>query len=61
MEQDFVGLDVDSVNSSGDYFAYVHVCIPASETALHQKRMSVADPSHLRLQTVETNRKNEPS
>jgi hypothetical protein len=30
------GLDVDSVNSSSDYFAYV--CIPAIEATLHQKR-----------------------
>jgi hypothetical protein len=29
------GLDVDSANSSSDYFAYL--CIPASETTLHQK------------------------
>jgi hypothetical protein len=46
------GLDVESVNSSSD-------CIPASETTLYQKRMSVADQSHLRQQTVETNCKNE--
>jgi hypothetical protein len=52
------GLDVDSVNSSSDYFEYVY--IPASETILHQKRMSNADRSHLRRQTVETNRINEP-
>jgi hypothetical protein len=31
------GLDVDSMNPSSDYFAYL--CIPASETALHQKRI----------------------
>jgi hypothetical protein len=31
-------LDVDSVNSSINYFAYL--CIPASETTLHQKRIS---------------------
>jgi hypothetical protein len=35
------GLDVDSPNSSSDYFAYL--CIPANETTLHQKRMSIAD------------------
>jgi hypothetical protein len=29
------GLDVDSVNSSRDYFAYL--CIPASENTLQQK------------------------
>jgi hypothetical protein len=46
------GLYVDSVNSSCDYFA--HLCIPASETTLQQKRMSIADRSHLRRQTVET-------
>jgi hypothetical protein len=51
------GLDVNSVNSSGDYFAYL--CIPASETTLHQKRMSIADCSHLQQQTEETNCKNE--
>jgi hypothetical protein len=51
------GLDVDSVNSSIDYFAYLY--IPASETTLHQKRMSIAYRSHLRRQTVETNCKNE--
>jgi hypothetical protein len=34
--------------------------IPASETTLHQKRMSVADGSHLRRQAVETDCKNEP-
>jgi hypothetical protein len=28
------GLDVDSVNSSSDYFAYL--CIAGSETTLHQ-------------------------
>jgi hypothetical protein len=39
------GLDVDSVKSMSDYFTYL--CIPASETMLHQKRMSVADQSHL--------------
>jgi hypothetical protein len=39
------GLDVDSVNSSSGYFAYL--CMPASETMLHQKRMSIADRSHL--------------
>jgi hypothetical protein len=47
------GLDVDSVNFSRDHFAYL--CIPASETTLHQKRMSSVDQSHLRWQTVETN------
>jgi hypothetical protein len=52
------GLDVDSVKSSRDYFAYV--CIPASETMLHQKRMSIADKFHHRQQTVEINCKNEP-
>jgi hypothetical protein len=30
------GLDVDSVNASSDYFAYL--CIPASETMLHQEK-----------------------
>jgi hypothetical protein len=35
------GLDVDSVNSTGVYFTYL--CIPASETTLHQRRMSIAD------------------
>jgi hypothetical protein len=35
------GLDMDSVNFSSDYFAYL--CIPASETTLHQKRMPNAD------------------
>jgi hypothetical protein len=38
------GLDVDSVNSSSDYFAYLY--IPASETMLHQRRMSIADRSY---------------
>jgi hypothetical protein len=50
------GLDVDTVNSSSDYFAYLY--IPASETMLHQKWVSIADRSHLRRQTVETNCKN---
>jgi hypothetical protein len=35
------GLDVDSVNSSSDYFAYLY--IPVSETMLHQRRMLVGD------------------
>jgi hypothetical protein len=35
------GLDVDSVNSSSDYFAYLYS--PTSERMLHQKRISVAD------------------
>jgi hypothetical protein len=34
-------LGVDSVNSRRDYFVYL--CIPASETMCHQKRMSVVD------------------
>jgi hypothetical protein len=37
----FHGLDVDCVNFSTDYFA--HLCIPANETTLHHKRMSVSD------------------
>jgi hypothetical protein len=41
------------VNSSSDYFAYLYS--PTSERMLHQKRISVADWSHLRQQTVETN------
>jgi hypothetical protein len=52
------GLDVDSVNSCSDYFAYL--CIPASETKLHQNRMSTADQSHHQQQTAETSCKNEP-
>jgi hypothetical protein len=40
------GLDVDYVDSSSDYFAYLG--IPASETTLQQKRMSIADRSHFR-------------
>jgi hypothetical protein len=52
------GLDVDSVNTSSDYFAYL--CIPASEATLHQKIMSIVDRSHIQRQTVETNCKNEP-
>jgi hypothetical protein len=51
------GLDVDSVNSSSNYLAYL--CIPASETTLHQKRMSGADRSHFSWKNVETNCKNE--
>jgi hypothetical protein len=35
------GLDVDSLNTSSDYFAYL--CIPANETTLHQKEMPIAD------------------
>jgi hypothetical protein len=46
MEGGLHGLDVDSVNSSSDYFAYL--CIPPSETALHHKGMLIADRSHLR-------------
>jgi hypothetical protein len=57
MELGLHGLDVDSVNSSSDYFAYL--CIPSSETMLRQKRMSIADRSHLRRQTVESNCKTE--
>jgi hypothetical protein len=49
----FHGLDVDSVNASSDYFAYL--CIPASEIMLHQERMSIADQSHLQQHTIETN------
>jgi hypothetical protein len=37
----FMGWLDDSMNSSSDYFTYL--CIPASETTLCQKRMSVAD------------------
>jgi hypothetical protein len=37
----FHGLDVESLNSSSDYFVYLS--IPASETMLHQKRMSIVD------------------
>jgi hypothetical protein len=51
------GLDVDSMSSSIDYFAYL--CIAASETTLHEKRMLIADRSHLRRRTVETSCKNE--
>jgi hypothetical protein len=50
-------LDVDSVNSSSDYFAYL--CIPASETTLHQKRISIVNRSRLRRQSVKTKCKNE--
>jgi hypothetical protein len=49
-------LDMDSVNSSSDYFVYLR--IPASETMLQQKRMSTADKSHLRWHTVESKCKN---
>jgi hypothetical protein len=38
-------LDVDSVNPSSNYFAYLYML--ASETTLHQKRMSIAGGSHL--------------
>jgi hypothetical protein len=38
----------------------MYLCIPASKTMLHQKRMSIVDQSHLQQQTVETNCKNEP-
>jgi hypothetical protein len=38
-------LDVDSVNSSSNYFMYL--CIASSETTLHQKRMSTADRSDI--------------
>jgi hypothetical protein len=54
----FHGLDVDSVNCSSDYFAYL--CIPARETILHQKGMSISDRFHLHRQTVQTNSKNKP-
>jgi hypothetical protein len=57
MGQFFMGLDVDSVNSNSDYFTYL--CILASETMLHQERMAIADRSHVRRQTAETNCKNE--
>jgi hypothetical protein len=49
-------LEQDFVNFSSNYFAYL--CIPANETTLHSKRMSIANQSHLRRQTVETNCKN---
>jgi hypothetical protein len=52
------GLDVDSVNSSSDYFAYL--CISASETKFRQKRMSIVAQSHLQQQNVETTCKTEP-
>jgi hypothetical protein len=51
-------LDVDSVNSSSDYFAYL--CVPVSETTLQQKRRSIGYQFHLQWQTVETDCKNEP-
>jgi hypothetical protein len=38
------GLDVDSVNSTSDYFAYL--CIPVSKTKLHQKGMPIAGQFH---------------
>jgi hypothetical protein len=38
-------LVVDSVNSSSDYFGYV--CVPASETTFHPKRVSIVDRCHL--------------
>jgi hypothetical protein len=57
-EAGLCGLDVNSVNSSSNYFAYF--CIPANKTLLHQKRMSTVDRSHLQQQTVENNCKNEP-
>jgi hypothetical protein len=50
------GVDVESMNSNSYYFAYLY--IPASETMPHQKRMSIADQSCLRRQTVEINCKN---
>jgi hypothetical protein len=52
------GLGVHSMNSSSDYFAYL--CIPASETTLHQKRMPTADRSQLQRHAAEINSKNEP-
>jgi hypothetical protein len=52
------GLVMDSVNYSGDYFAYLF--IPANETTLYHKRMPIADRYHLRRPTVETNYKVEP-
>jgi hypothetical protein len=52
------GLDVGFCELSSSYLAYL--CIPASEATLHRKRMSIADRSHLRRQTVETNCKNVP-
>jgi hypothetical protein len=39
-EAGLCGLDVDSVNSSNNYFAYLY--IPASEIMLHQKQMQIA-------------------
>jgi hypothetical protein len=41
-----LGLNVDSVKYSSDYFAYL--CIPASETTLHQKRTLIADQFRFR-------------
>jgi hypothetical protein len=38
-------LDVDSVNYSRNYFAYLY--IPASETMLHHTRMLIVDRYHL--------------
>jgi hypothetical protein len=52
------GLDVDSMNSSSNYFAYL--CHYASESTLHQKRMSIADWSHLWWQIVESKCYNGP-
>jgi hypothetical protein len=52
------GLNVDCMKSSSNYFAYL--CIPASETMHHPKKISIADQSHLQQQPVETNCKNKP-
>jgi hypothetical protein len=49
---------VDSMDSSSNYFVFL--CSPISETSFHWERISIADRSHLRRQTVETNCKNEP-
>jgi hypothetical protein len=43
-------LDVDSVNPSRYYF--VHLCISASETKLHQTVVSIVDRYHLQWQTA---------
>jgi hypothetical protein len=42
---EFNVLDMDSMNASGDYFAYLHILV--NETMLHQKGMSIADQFHL--------------
>jgi hypothetical protein len=57
---DEAGLHGSVVESVNSIVIFCVLMYPASETKLHQKRISTADQSHLRWQTVETKCKIEP-